>query len=182
MLRPLHTAAHDAVLAEVAGFVHAPRRILDVGCGTGRLAAALLVAYPGALVIGVDPSRAMLFVAAATNRTSTPPRLIHATVERLTFAGASLALVTSSTTYRHWINHDAGIRQITRVLVPAGLFALADVFEEPRRRLLARMARRRPQVPAELTTRLTSTDLTIMAVHRTGGLGPLGITVVVAAR
>jgi SAM-dependent methyltransferase len=41
-------------------------RVLDVGCGTGSLASALLADHPGVEVVGVDPSPA--FVAAARAR------------------------------------------------------------------------------------------------------------------
>ncbi|MEO0601630.1 MAG: class I SAM-dependent methyltransferase, partial [Myxococcota bacterium] len=41
------------------------RRVLDLGCGTGRFSGALADAFPRAAVIGVDPSTKMLAQARA---------------------------------------------------------------------------------------------------------------------
>lgn len=43
------------------------RDLLDVGCGSGRLARALATARPGRRVLGLDPSREMIEAARAAN-------------------------------------------------------------------------------------------------------------------
>lgn len=55
----------------------APRRVVDLGCGTGRLTAALARRWPDALVEGIDSSAEMIEVAARTvassaHRSGTP--------------------------------------------------------------------------------------------------------------
>jgi SAM-dependent methyltransferase len=45
-----------AAFADVGGAA----RVLDVGCGTGALASAILSAYPAAAVTGIDPSAAFV--------------------------------------------------------------------------------------------------------------------------
>ncbi|MDA1264789.1 MAG: methyltransferase domain-containing protein, partial [Planctomycetota bacterium] len=40
--------------------VEAPRRVVDLGCGTGNLTAALAARWPEAEVVGVDHSAEML--------------------------------------------------------------------------------------------------------------------------
>lgn len=50
----------DATLDEVARAGAKPRRILEVGCGTGKNLANLCARFPEAAVVGVDLSAAML--------------------------------------------------------------------------------------------------------------------------
>jgi len=58
-LRP----AHD-LLARVT--LETPRQIVDLGCGTGTVTALLRARWPGAQIVGVDNSQAMLERARAT--------------------------------------------------------------------------------------------------------------------
>lgn len=54
----------DAILDEVIRAGARPRRILEVGCGTGKNLASLCRRFPDAAVVGVDLSPAMLAHAA----------------------------------------------------------------------------------------------------------------------
>jgi ubiquinone/menaquinone biosynthesis C-methylase UbiE len=51
---------HDAVLRYAQPHSPRPGAVLDVGCGTGRLAARLASAYRHAHVVGVDASTGMI--------------------------------------------------------------------------------------------------------------------------
>jgi len=97
------------------------RRILDVGCGTGRLAAAL-AERASAKVWGVDPSPEMLAVA----RTRVPKgvALKRARAERLPFKDAwferaALTLVV------HVLDRPRAFAEIRRVLQPGGRLVFA---------------------------------------------------------
>ena len=74
----------------------APRRVLDLGTGTGRAAFLLARRYPEAEVVGVDLAPAML----AEARSLTPPELAgrvsfeEADAERLPYPDASFDLVS----------------------------------------------------------------------------------------
>ena len=97
----------------------APRageRILDIGCGTGRLTSEILARTPGAEVTAVDRSGAMLTQA----RRSAPEqiRFVQADGTALPFASAFDAVFSTATF--HWIDHPALFSEIHRVLRPDG--------------------------------------------------------------
>jgi SAM-dependent methyltransferase len=96
------------------------RRVLDIGCGTGRLSAAL--AGQGiARVWGVDASAGMLAV--AREKLPAGVGLKEGTAERLPFRDgwfdrAVMWLVC------HLVDRPAAFREAARVLVPDGRFAV----------------------------------------------------------
>jgi trans-aconitate methyltransferase len=111
-----------ARLAPAAG-----ERILDLGCGTGRLTVEIATAVSGGQVVGLDPSAAMLSVArqAAPAWTSTvnPVSLtyVRGNGSALPFAGAFDAIFSNATL--HWIaDHDSVFRSVYTALRPGGRF------------------------------------------------------------
>jgi ubiquinone/menaquinone biosynthesis C-methylase UbiE len=106
----------------------APRRILDVGCGTGYLLGWLAVRAPQAEALaGIDAAPAMIEVAgdaAADDRL----RFVVGTAERLPWPAASFDLVVSTTSFDHWADQRVGLAQCARVLAPGGCLVLADLF------------------------------------------------------
>jgi ubiquinone/menaquinone biosynthesis C-methylase UbiE len=99
-------------------------RVLDVGCGTGWLAAGLRRAAPQAQVIGVDLSAGMLGQA---RRAGAWP-LLHADAQRLPFAAASVDLVVSRGVLHHLPDVPAALAEWHRVLHPSGAVV---VISEP---------------------------------------------------
>ncbi len=98
-----------AALAEVA-----PRRVLDVGCGDGRIPRQ----YTSPEVVCVDRSEAA--VAAARER-GLDARL--ADVRELPFADGSFDAVTCNHTLYHVDDRDRAVAELARVLRPGGRFA-----------------------------------------------------------
>lgn len=60
----LQAAVAEAAGAHASGGGQPPQRLLELGTGTGETAAHVLAAHPGATLIGVDASEAMLAQAA----------------------------------------------------------------------------------------------------------------------
>jgi ubiquinone/menaquinone biosynthesis C-methylase UbiE len=91
--------------------VPAPRRILDVGCGTGYLLGRLAARVPEAGVLaGIDASPAMIEVAsgaAADDRL----RFVMGGAERLPWPAATFDLVVSTTSFDHWADQRAGLAE-----------------------------------------------------------------------
>lgn len=98
--------------------------VLDVGCGTGALLEALLAAAPRARLAGVDLSEDMLEV--ARRRLGTSVRLNQARAEALPFEDASFDLVVSTNVFHFIRNPLAALREMIRVLKPAGTVVITD--------------------------------------------------------
>ena len=106
----------------------APRRILDVGCGTGYLLRQLAARCPQAAELaGVDAAVAMIEVAAAT---AADDRLHfrEGTAEKLPWPAGTFDLVVSTTSFDHWADQQAGLAQCARVAAPGGTLVLVDLF------------------------------------------------------
>ena len=101
-----------------------PRRILDLGTGTGGALAALATRFPDAEIVGLDLTPAMLWRAADRPAPSSgqPALLVCGDAARLPFADQSVDLVFSSFAI-HWSPAlDAVLAEVRRVLRHPGLF------------------------------------------------------------
>jgi trans-aconitate 2-methyltransferase len=133
-------------------------RILDLGCGTGRLTNELLLTMGRGCVIGLDRSAAMLAEASAHNLESVGPRLhdvtlapgrvhfVRADGAHLPFSGAFDAVF--STASFHWIpDHDRLFASIYVALAPGGRL-VAQSGGGPNLEQLLRRAHRLMDSPA----------------------------------
>jgi trans-aconitate 2-methyltransferase len=95
-------------------------RVLDIGCGTGRLTEQIAVRVPGGAVVGVDRSAAMIETAAAWLRGRAPrTTLVQADAAALPFRRAFDAAFSGATF--HWVHdHAALFRSIITALGPGG--------------------------------------------------------------
>jgi L-threonylcarbamoyladenylate synthase len=107
------------------------RRILDLGIGTGETALRLLEHHPGASVVGIDESEAMLGQA----RRRTDGRPVELRVGRLQdpLPEETFDLVVSALCVHHLDPGEKAdlFRRVRRVLSPAGRFVLGDVVIPP---------------------------------------------------
>ena len=95
-------------------------RVLDAGCGTGRVTAALLERLPRGEVVAVDGSRAM--VAAARERLGDAVELHVADLLALELDRPVDAILSTATF--HWIaDHDRLFERLRAVLRPGGRLA-----------------------------------------------------------
>ncbi len=119
--------------------VEAPRLVVDLGCGTGALTASLAERWPGAEVLGVDSSPAMLERAAPL--ASTRLRFEHADVARWRPAAPVDVLVTNATL--QWVpGHLDLLRRWVGALADGGVLALQVPanFDAPSHRLMREVA------------------------------------------
>ena len=103
-----------------------PTSVLDVGCGTGKVAVPLM--ERGLPVLGVEPDVRMAEVA---RRRQVPVEV--ASFESWVSAGRAFDLVTAGHSW-HWVDPVIGLAKAASVLVPGGTLALFwnfHVVEEP---------------------------------------------------
>jgi SAM-dependent methyltransferase len=121
--RPVQDAVADALRTLEA------RSILDVGCGTGLLAARLGRELGGARVVGCDFSHGMLRQAAGH-----APHLpwVQGDALRLPFATASFDAIVSTEAFHWFADQAAAVGEFFRVLAPGGraLVALVNTSNE----------------------------------------------------
>jgi ubiquinone/menaquinone biosynthesis C-methylase UbiE len=124
----LHHEIADRTAGLALSASAAPRRVLDVGCGTGYLLRVLARQYPQASELaGIDPAPSMI-KAAAESAGDQRLRFSAGTAERLPYPDGSFDLVVSTTSFDHWSDQQAGLRECARVLLPGGHLVLADLF------------------------------------------------------
>lgn len=103
--------------------LHGDELVLDAGCGSGRVTAALLDRLPRGRVIGVDGSEAMRHAARA--RLGDDPRveLLRADLAVLDLGGRQCDAILSTATF-HWVpDHPAMLRRLRAALCDGGAMA-----------------------------------------------------------
>lgn len=113
------------------GLAHVPLEkdsvILDVGCGGGRTIRELTLLAPQGKVFGIDYSAASVAVARRTNAAlieSEQVEIRRGSVSSLPFGPDAFDAVTAVETHYYWPNLEADLREVRRVLRPAGRIAI----------------------------------------------------------
>ena len=115
-------ASTAATLARIAA--DRPRRVLDVGCGTGALLDALATRFPDTALFGADASPEMLSVAA--EKLAGRAHLHTAHAERLPYADGAFDLVVSVSALHYMPDAHAALSEMRRVLAPGGRLVVTD--------------------------------------------------------
>jgi SAM-dependent methyltransferase len=137
--------AYEMTIARALSQVVAPRiqkhygggRILDVGCGGGRNAAAFSSAHRDGIV-GIDPSRSQVRSFVRRLRSNTAAQAL---AEFLPFADNSFDFVFSSCAWKHWPDPAAGIAECARVTRPGGTVVIVEIDGSSSRATFERFAR-----------------------------------------
>lgn len=109
----------------------APRRIVDIACGTGDFAIALARAIPGASVLGADLSEGMVAVGREkVERQGLSDRIDLTVGDCLAGAGVpdgSADAVTVAFGVRNFADLPAGYRAMARMLRPGGMLCVLEL-------------------------------------------------------
>ncbi len=111
-----------------------PRRVLDLGTGTGASLVPLHQRYPNACLVAVDFSHAMLAQARQTHRTAPG---VTADAFQLPFASDSIDLIFSSSTLQWCVPLAGALQEIQRILRPEGLLMFSTYGPDTLRELRA---------------------------------------------
>jgi SAM-dependent methyltransferase len=120
----------EGIAADVAAAAPPGARVLEVGCGPGRLS-ILLAGRRGLQVTGLDLDPAMIQLAQAkADRSGSGgqrrPSFLVGDVASLAFPDRSFDLVLSTLSMHHWADPAAGLAEVARVLRPGGRALLWD--------------------------------------------------------
>lgn len=122
----LHNDDRGPIALEVAA-VQPGEALVDVGCGPGN--AARLAAKRGAKVIGVDPAPAMLRLGRLVS-VGRGVRYQRGAAEALPLGDATADVVWTLASVHHWPDLEGGLREVVRVLRPAGRFLALETHVE----------------------------------------------------
>jgi ubiquinone/menaquinone biosynthesis C-methylase UbiE len=124
----LHHEIADRTAALAVATTAPPKRVLDVGCGSGYLLRVLSNHFPDAEELaGLDAAPAMIKAATAS---AGDQRLTFSigVAEKMPYPDGTFDLVVSTTSFDHWSDQQAGLSECARVLGPGGHLILADQF------------------------------------------------------
>jgi SAM-dependent methyltransferase len=122
---------YGPIAADIAAVAPDGARVLEVGCGPGRLSIRLARQH-GIDVIGLDLDPAMIERARANadsagTRGPRGPSFVVGDVASLPFPDGSFDVVVSTLSMHHWADPMAGLAEIGRVLRPGGRALVWDV-------------------------------------------------------
>lgn len=103
------------------------RKLLDLGCGTGRFTAGLGMTFECS-VVGVEPSAAMLDVAISRNEPNIEWKQGQA--ESIPLENQAVDLVYISQVFHHFARPRQALQEINRVLTRAGYLAVRNSTRE----------------------------------------------------
>jgi SAM-dependent methyltransferase len=132
---------------------------LDLSCGPGLFTRAMAASAPGALIVGLDISRAMLEVAARRVKGYSNVILVRADAHSLPFADEVLSGVNNSGALHSYDDPKEAFKEVLRVLRPGGVY-VASTFSKSKSvlgRFAARIAGIRRFEPPELQAQLSRT-------------------------
>lgn len=128
---------HHHVLHIAARIKPSPHRVLDLGCGTGRLLHAAAARFPNAELLGADISAGMLEQAQARTQAQTAFQyrrtrhreiaFLQADAAHLPLVTAAFDVVTCTASSHHWPDPQPALAELRRVTAPEGLLILAHV-------------------------------------------------------
>lgn len=129
------------LLERLTAFDFAPRVVLDLGCGTGRVTRELKRRYPRALVVALDLSPGMLREARRHQGLWRRFARVCGDALRLPLAGSSVDLVFSSLVLQWCEPLGQALAEVRRVLKPSGFFAFSTFGPDTLKELRAAWAR-----------------------------------------
>ncbi len=121
---------HERLARQVADLLPPRGRHVDVGSGPGTLLARVAELRPDVTVTGVDASQRMVELATDRLAVAAPDgrgRALVGDAAALPLPDASADVVTAVVTIHHWLDLEAGLGELSRVLAPAGTVLVVEM-------------------------------------------------------
>jgi ubiquinone/menaquinone biosynthesis C-methylase UbiE len=134
VLAPNEHWNREAVIKSISGN---PRKIIDLGCGTGSSTIMLKQAFPNAEVVGLDLSPQMLVMAEyKAQQTGLNIKWLHGLAEATNLPDNEFDLVTASLLFHETPPHiaQAILHEAYRLLAPGGQVTILDGHQKTLRR------------------------------------------------
>jgi ubiquinone/menaquinone biosynthesis C-methylase UbiE len=148
-------------------------RVLDVACGTGRLAAMIRQDHPGVHITGLDVSPAMIKVARRRLPEDEATRWKVGMLSSVELEPSSFDIVTCASAFHLFTDQDEGLAQMARLVRPGGTVCIVDWCREyPQIRGIQALARvygkqyRNILTRAELRAKASRAGLTVVSEER----------------
>ena len=128
----------DAMAEEVLALLDlkGPERILDIGCGNGKITAQIAARVPQGAVLGVDPSHEMIAFASSHYGPAIRPNLRFETGDARQLPYREEFDLVVSFNALHWVTQqDEALRSIRAAMKPAGRAQLCLVPKGERKSL-----------------------------------------------
>lgn len=104
--------------------LHPGERVLDIGCGTGVLLAAMGNRFPEVILAGIDPTQEMLDI--ARKRLSKKVHITRSWAEKLPFSDAQFEVIVSCNMFHYIREPLVALKEMKRVLRPGGSVTITD--------------------------------------------------------
>jgi len=115
---------HEQIIDDLLALINGDfQKILDIGCGTGTMAAKLAEKFPKAEIVGLDLAPGMVELA-KTKVANPKVTFLTGDGEALSFPNASFDLVVSTSSLQ-WMECCQVFKEVRRVLKPGGAFYFA---------------------------------------------------------
>lgn len=131
----IHRIAGDGLLERMAPMQVEPKRVLDLGAGTGTLSRRLLKVFRRSRVLSLDRSHAMLRQARKGRGYFARVSELQADAAALPLASMSVDVIVANLLLPHVPDADALFAEVARVLKAGGLFAFATLGPDSLREL-----------------------------------------------
>jgi ubiquinone/menaquinone biosynthesis C-methylase UbiE len=112
-----------SVVAVLVRRLQASARVLDIGCGTGRLLDRIHADLPLATLVGIDRSIGMV---QAARRLRPHLEVEQGSAEAIPHPEGCFDAVVTTMSFHHWSDYTTALSEVFRVLRPGGVFALTD--------------------------------------------------------
>ncbi len=119
---------HRRTAARVAAVLPRGGRLLDIGCGPGRLLAQVAAQRPDASLTGVDLSERMVELATARlGGDAGRARVLRGDAAALPVPDGSADVITAVLTAHHWEDLTRGVDEAARALAPGGTVLVVEM-------------------------------------------------------